>query len=134
MQLKRQQVSRSQTGASRSSYGVSTEMVMYSVKLFLGDVAVINGVRVSVDNTTILSSESPIERISAPGLTDLPETDLRASQLWSYKDRRPFMLLRHDLRCPCGSASTRASESHHSCQKCRRVWENATVEVIDGNR
>jgi len=104
---------------------------MYSVKLFLGDVAVINGVRVSVDNTTTLSSETPIERIPTPGLTDLPETELTIYQLWPRRGRRPFMFYRHDLRCPCGSAYLRVSESHHSCQKCQRVWENDTVEVID---
>lgn len=102
---------------------------MNTVKLFPGDTAIINGALVTADRTVKLSSEAPIERVPTPGLNDLPETDLRIEDLWSRSGRRVSMTLRHDLRCPSGSVYVHRSATHHSCQGCRRVWENAGVPV-----
>ncbi len=100
---------------------------MFKVKFFPGDVAIISGAEVTVDHIVTLSSETPIERITTPGLTDLPETELSIGDLWVRHGHRPPMTFRHDLRCPCGSASVRQSDTHVSCQKCQRVWENSNV-------
>lgn len=101
---------------------------MYSITLYPGDTATINGADVVADRTVTLRSSAPIERIPTPGLTDLPETDLRSDALWVRDGHRARMTTRQDLRCPCGSAYVRRSASHHSCQHCKRVWENDTVD------
>lgn len=100
---------------------------MNRIKCFPGDIAVIGGVRVSVDHTVTLSTEGQIERMPASGMTDLPETDLRAWDLWRRQGHRVPMTTRQDLRCPCGSVYVRRSATHHSCQHCGRVWPNEEV-------
>lgn len=102
---------------------------MNRIKFFPGDIAVIGSVQVSVDHTVTLSAEADIERIPAPGLTDLPETDLRVWALWQRRGHRVAMTTRQDLRCPCGSVYVRRSATHHSCQHCGRAWINEEVEA-----
>lgn len=97
---------------------------MNRIKFFPGDVAIINGAEITMDHTVTLSSQVPIERIPTPGLTDLPDSSMRVEGIWKDRGHRPRMVFRHDLRCPCGSAYLRQSETHISCQRCRRVWEN----------
>jgi hypothetical protein len=104
---------------------------MNKIRLFPGDAAIINGAWVTADRTVTLTSDAQIERVPTPGLTDLPETDLRIECLWSRQGRRAPMTLRHDLRCPCGSVYVRQSETHYSCQGCRRVWGNDEVPGDD---
>jgi hypothetical protein len=100
---------------------------MNKVRLFPGDTAVINGAMVTADRTVRLTSDVPIERVPAPGLSDLPETALRTQDLWNRSGHRLPMTLRQDLRCPCGSVYVRQSETHHSCQSCGRLWGNDEV-------
>jgi hypothetical protein len=82
-----------------------------------------------VSGTVTLNSETPITRVAAEGLTDLPETVLRIDQLWKRNGHREPMTFRQDLRCPCGSAYVRRSATHHSCQHCKRVWINQSIET-----
>jgi hypothetical protein len=107
---------------------ISKETIMYSITLHPGDIAKINGAEVTADRTVTLNSQVPIERLSTPGLTDLPETDLRIDGLWTRNGHRVAMITLQHLRCPCGSAYVRRSDTHHSCQFCKRVWENTTIE------
>ena len=100
---------------------------MHTIKLFAGDSALLHGARITADRTVILRSDTPIQRLPTPGLFDLPETALRIAALWSRRGHRVPMTLREDLRCPCGSAYTRQSATHLSCQHCGRVWANAKV-------
>jgi len=106
---------------------------MSSVKLFPGDVAVVGTVEITVDRSVTISSHAPIRRRPLPGLADLPETDVRIGDLWRRGGHRVPMSTRQDLRCPCGSAYVRQSETHHSCQYCQRVWANGEVPDDDGD-
>ena len=99
------------------------------VTIFPGDKIVINGATVVADRTVTLSSYAPsFNRVPAPGMTDLPETDLRIHT--EFSGPRVPMENITDLRCPCGSAYTRKSETHHSCLHCKRVWTNDEVDTI----
>lgn len=109
--------------------GREGDVQMHSVTLFPGDTAIVNGAELTVSGTVTLNSETPITRVAAVGLTDLPETPLRIDQLWARQGHRVPMTTRQDLRCPCGSAYVRRSETHHSCQYCKRVWSNQSIET-----
>ena len=100
---------------------------MHTIKLFAGDSALILGARITADRTVTLACDKPIQRVPTPGLFDLPETDLRIADLWSRGGHRVSMTFRQDLRCPWGSAYTRQSVTHLSCQHCGRVWANEEV-------
>ena len=100
---------------------------MHTIKLFAGDSALILGARITADRTVTLRCDTPIQRVPTPGLFDLPETALRIADLWSRGGHRVPMTFRQDLRCPCGSAYTRQSATHLSCQHCGRVWANEEV-------
>jgi len=100
---------------------------MNTLRLFPGDRVIINGAEVSADRLVTLSSETAMRRVTAPGIVDLPETALRIQALWPARGHRVPMVLRQDLRCPCGSVYVRRSATHHSCQHCGRVWINAEV-------
>lgn len=105
---------------------------MHRIQFFPGDTALIGGVRVQVDRPVTLTADQPVDRIPAPGITDLPETSLRVWNLWPRRERRIPMTTRQDLRCPCGSVYVRRSATHHSCQHCRRVWPNDEIEEAFG--
>ena len=64
---------------------------MYTVKLFPGDTAIVNGTKVFADCKVTLSSDIPIERIPARGISDLPETELRIPNLWPRQGHRPLL-------------------------------------------
>jgi hypothetical protein len=100
---------------------------MNTVRLLPGDRAIINGVEVWADRSVTLTSEASMTRLAAPGIVDLPETSSRIRTLWPTRGHRVPMVLRQDLRCPCGSVYVRRSSTHHSCQYCGRVWMNAEV-------
>ena len=100
---------------------------MHTIKLFAGDRALVNGAETTADRTVTLRCDAPIQRLPAPGLSDLPQTPLRIAGLWTRGGHRVPMIFRQDLRCPCGSAYTRQSATHLSCQHCGRVWTNVEV-------
>jgi hypothetical protein len=113
------------------SVNPTREPHMNEIKFFPGDTAIINGARVEVSNTVTLKTKAPsFYREPTPGMADLPETDLRIHDLWE-RGHRVHMEPRQDLRCPCGSAYTRQSETHVSCLHCKRVWENKDVPSVD---
>lgn len=101
---------------------------MNQLTIHAGDTVVVNGARIKADRTVKLSCDQLLQRIPCSGLRDLPETTLRISALWQRGGHRVPMVTRQDLRCPCGSAYVRRSATHHSCQHCRRVWENDKVD------
>jgi hypothetical protein len=101
---------------------------MHKVNLFPGDTLVVDGqVKLEAKSTCTLESNHNLLRIPADGLKDLPETPLRSRDLWQRVYPRAYMKYRQDLRCPCGSAYTRQSNTHVSCQHCGRAWENKDV-------
>lgn len=103
---------------------------MNSITIYPGDrLAVGNGQIIAADRMVTISSFFPLRRIPDPNVTELQETELRVSDLWSGHNHRVPMEFRHDLRCPCGSVYTRKSATHHSCSSCGRVWTNETVEA-----
>ena len=97
------------------------------VTLHPGDAAVINGARLTADRTVTLRCDQPVQRVPCLGIHDLPETTHRIDAIWKRQGHRVPMITRRDLRCPCGSAYVRRSETHHSCQYCGRVWPNEEV-------
>jgi hypothetical protein len=103
---------------------------MSTLKLFPGDIAAIGDVEFTADHIVTLASTAEITRKPKRGLTDLPETKLRISDLWRRGGRRVPVVVRQDLRCPCGSVYIRRSATHHSCQCCQRVWGNDDVEAV----
>lgn len=99
------------------------------IKVYPGDVVEINGGHFTVSNTVMLISEdSTMHRIPMSGMTDLPETDIRIKDVFPVREfPRKHMTLHQNYRCPCGSAYTRQSETHLSCNQCGRVWENRHI-------
>lgn len=101
---------------------------MNKITLFPGDSVVVDGhVKLAAKTSCTLESEHNLLRIPTEGLTDLPETALRSKDVWQRTYPRAYMKYRQDLRCPCGSAYTRQSDTHVSCQFCGRAWENKDV-------
>jgi len=63
-------------------------------------------------------------------MKNVPETELRVSDLWDRHDHRVPMTYCTNLRCVCGSVYIRKSDTHHSCPDCFRVWTNETIAAI----